>query len=444
MKKIVLFLLIFAFVVTPIGGASDARSLDNALTSLQKAIESVGVPRSSEARAQLDEIKQMQARLRFEAAAVRRAIERADSEKRALERHVRDIDDRQRQLDYEQQVLDSDRASFLERVGVHNAEAARQHAAVAAATTQEALASANAWGAQITERKRGFDREQAELAAREDSLASRRAALDTERSNLFIQENRAGRYRLEADQEVTRFLSEVAVAISRAVALKQIVDSPSPPAAYEPPDKIAEKVVGDLFKSIGSDAALKGLKSRTMLKLLGKSLTKVAGTVYTLADLGMDATIAGVEQRNLEVEKNIFLIGEYGKVMKAMIRNSGPDAVDDPEYQAIRDELERLKADMPASDAEVLTQGLASSAALTKALMAQAAKYATKPVEKYAGTVTDHLNAEQRETLGKGGVKFFKEAIKTVSTSGAENIISTSAEEMQKAVSAAREEQARR
>lgn len=444
MRNAFLFLFVFALIVTPIGGAADSRALDNALTSLQKAIEAVGEPRSSEARSQLDEIKQLQARLRFDVAAVRRAIDRADSEKRALERRVREMDDRQRQLDYEQQVFDADKASFLERVGVHNAEAAQQHAAVGAATTPEAMASANAWGSRITERKRSFDREQAELAAREDSLATRRAALDTERANLFIHENRVTRYRLEADHEVTTFLGDVAAAISRAVALKQIADSPSPPAAYEPPDKIAEKVVGDLFKSIASDAALKGLSSRAALRLLGKTLTKVAGTAYTLADVGMDLSIAGVEQRNLEVEKNIFLIGEYGKVMKAMIRNSGPDAAQDPEYQAMRNELERLKADMPASNAEVFWQGLNSSAVLTKALIAQASKYAAKPVEKYAGTVTNHLNNEQRETLGKGGVKFFRESIKTVSTAAAENMITMTAEETQKAINAAREERSRR
>jgi hypothetical protein len=144
-------------------------------------------------------------------------------------------------------------------------------------------------------------------------------------------------------------------------------------------------------------------------------------------DTALDVTTVGVDQRTKEVTRNLFLIGDYGAVMKAMIKEQGPDATQTPEYLAMREELQRISADMPKSKADMMLQGLNSTAALGAALTAAAGNYLSKPVGRAGASVTNHLNNIERATLGRGGVKFFTNAFEALGSVAGDVIVKTSA-----------------
>jgi hypothetical protein len=329
----------------------------------------------------------------------------------------------------------------------HNADANQQHACAGSAATPAQVASCNAWGDRVDARKAMLENELRGLENRKTALENRRQTIarDVIEDARRIGELQKRRSRVE--RGTAEVLGECASARSRAVALKQIVNSAARTISYEPPEVLAHKVLEGIVKE-GATKGLEALDVKIALKGLGKVSTKAVGTAISIADVFADIDTAGVDQRTREVEKNLFLIGDYGTVMKTMVDDKGGAATSDPRYVAMRSELERMQRDMPSSGAEVALRGLASAAAMGEAFRAAAAHYVAGKVSRAAGARLNHLNNAQRKALaaagqkwfGVGGVKLTREATEAVSKGAADEITKRGAKNITEELRRAREE----
>jgi len=424
----------------------DGDFLRPGIDRLKVAIEQLGTPAAGEVESELDELQDILASLERKSTTLAVLRDRVDSEQRSLDQLHREREAGQVQLDLEQRTLEQDEADYKQRVDVHNADAMQQHAAAAAATTPEQVASVTAWASVIEERRTALQEEGARGMERSAALESRRAEISQGIVAQMVRGKRLQRFRAEVDAEVAEALGRCSSALSRALALLQIVSSPARTVEYEPPDALAKQVVGDIFTGVAMEGALIGLEGKTMVKLLAKVglPAQPVGLAYTAGDAFADVAIAGVDQRTKEVTKNLFLIGDYGAVMKKVIQAQGPAAVHNAEYVAMRAELERLAALMPATSAQMLLQGLTNSAAFGTALTAAAGSYVSATVGHASSKVTNHLNNAQRAILGKGGVKFFRNAMEALGAVSGDQAVELGAQGIADATRMVSEERAKK
>lgn len=432
-------LLLLVVVVPPASAASDP--MRGCLNGLKTTIEAIGASSAGEVNSERVELESILSGLERRAQAIAWDRSRVDSDQKGLDFLNRERDRRLAQIELDQKSLDDDFADYRRRLAPHQEDALQQHLAAGAATTDEQLASANSWGEVVQARKQEFDREYARLSDRKMDLEVRRAELARLIVDHLGRFKRLQRFRSQVDRETAQLLSECSAASSRALAVKQIVDSPSRVIEYQSPSALADKAAGDFFKALAKEAGLKTVQ--TLLVKLGlKSLP--VGLAVTAADTFADIAIAGVDQRTREVTKNLFLIGDYGVVMKRMIQAQGAAATKEPEYLAMSAELERLSEEMPANEAELVMQGLRSTAALGTAFVAVAGHYVSKPVERYAGTIIDRLDDIELQHLSPSGVEFFRESFKSLGKVWADETTKNAAREGAEAVGRVNEERSKR
>lgn len=411
------------------------------LDLLKTAIEDLGQPLAGEVASEISGLESL--RVQFERQASEINVHRTsiDSEQERLDRINRERDSQLWQIETDQKAYDNDIADMGRRLMLHNADALAQHVAAEAATTPAEVASSRAWGEVVNARKKAFKEEGKRLDERSTGIQRRQSDIASDIIGHAQRANWLGKRLILVDRETSRTLGEIAAALSHALALKQIADHPARAAAYESPDALAHRVASGFFSSFAKEAALKGLESRgskAVLNQMGgevlvKLLAKIGlegsppGLVFTVADTFADVAIAGVDQRTNEVTKNLFLIGDYGEVMKQMIQTEGKSATQTPEYMAMRAEIEHLAAEMPSNDAQVLLQGLNSSAALGTALVAAAGNYIGGKTERSVHRSTDAWLQSKYKTWGPGMVRFFRGGIKSTANAVGDESVKQSA-----------------
>jgi hypothetical protein len=421
--------------------AAGEAPLGTGLGRLAAAIGELGAPRAGEVDSERAELVRVLSGLQRRAAAIAPEIAAVESEGRALDRLGRDRDARLAKVGRDQSEYDRDLADLMRRGKIHAVDAKAQHAAAAAARTPAEVASSNAWSERVDARRKSLQGEKRQLDVRLNAIGRERSEIAAGIAAHTQRLRRLEKRRSLVDRETARLLGECASAQMRALALKQILDSPARPLDYQSADRLAEKAVSGVLLSIAKESALKGLETKAMLKALAHVGLKghPVGLVYSVNDVFLDVATVGVDQQTREVTRNLFLIGDYGAAMKRMVREKGGAAVQSPEYRAMRAELERIASEMPSNEGQILMRGLGSSAAFGTALVAAAGKYASIRVERYAGKFTNHLNNAQRATLGKGGVTFYRRSFRILGSVAGEDVVKKSAEEIADSVRAARE-----
>ena len=392
-------------------GPAASTALPDCLEQLGQQLERLGRPQAGEVASELRELNRRMDRLSAEAtrlAAEQEALEeeqaRSDRARIELEQSLANID---RQL----QAVINDARDLERRIAIHNAEAAQQHAAVGAAQTPAAMASANAWGARITARKTLLDREGAAIMARAQELEAQRIQL-TQGSDISAEASRFRSMhvrRERVDQELSLAISQCAALLPRALALSQIANSPARNIDYRAPDEVADRVLRDLADGVGGAVATIFLRNstsgRNMRRVLFPTVRRLSrlgltaarfNMAVTVAEIATEALLAGAEQNEREVVRNIYLIGDYARALEVMFRERGAAAAATPEYLAIRGELERLRSEMPGSEAEFLLDSADEPAALIAAFLGIARRYVGGQASRVLGAQVPALPPHAR------------------------------------------------
>jgi len=439
-----LLALMGILLVAGVSGADASQDpIPACLGNFQSAIEAVGDSRAGEVASDRSELEDILSSLERQARDV--ATERAslESDQDRLDFHQRDRDRRLQQLEREEVALQNDKADERRRHAEHEADRWAYIVACAGGAPVPAsqIASCKAWDQRIDTSAEQGNAEIKTLGVRREGLERRRETIANDSREDARRIGELQKRRTRVDRGTANILGECVAGQSRALALRQIVSSPSRTIEHQSPSAVADKVVSGLFKSMAKEGALKAMEARTMVKVLAMVGLKAqpVGTAYAVADVFADVAIAGVDQRVTEVTRNLFLVGDYAAVMKTMVDRKGADATRDPSYIAMRKELERLRSEMPSNSVDVALQGLGSSAAIGEAFAALAGTYASKQVAHTGNVVVRHLNNVERQTLGKGGVKFFREAINAVAKGSSDETAKNGAKAMIESFNSAHE-----
>jgi uncharacterized membrane-anchored protein YhcB (DUF1043 family) len=326
---------------------------------------------------------------------------------------------RQRQIDREQKDLNDKIEDLNRRREATRRDAVRHNMSQPLLTDAAAMARWNAEAevgnrtvaAQKTEQA-GLQKEQAALDARREKLvkdfaeiAARIAGQIGRRSALM--------------REMAPFMSRAGGDAMHALALARLIGSGEEisSSATERQQSYAE-VAADadrqLAETVAREAALQ-LAKRTVLGATGPGVAVLA------VDVTLATGNAAVETRTREVERNLLLIGDYGRVLKRM-KEGGTLKADDPHYQAIRAVLKEQGEAMPDDGADVLIEGLkswrAAAAAMTATLSGLAGNYVGGKAERAGTVVVSKLSSMERRVIGPRMVRYFKTAINSVAESG--------------------------
>ncbi|MEP6667628.1 MAG: hypothetical protein ABJF10_00660 [Chthoniobacter sp.] len=452
--KILFTILLMSLVPASVATCATPDPFRKGLDRLKTSIEELGKPLAGEVSSERAELEGIRVRLERQASKINEHRANVDSEQEDLNRRNRERDSQLRQIEFDRKVNDANLADVLRRGNALRMETVEQKAALAAARTPAEIDRALAWGREGNERIKLLQREGDLLDERTAEIKKRQSDMASDIIGHAQRANWLDKRRTLVDHDTSQTLGELAAALSRALALKEIADHPARTVAYESPDAIAKKVAGDFFISLTKEAAFNVLKSKGSQEVLktieSKYLFKVLAKVglqgipviglFTAADVFADTAIAGVDQRTREVTKNLFLIGDYGEVMKRMIQAEGKSATQTSEYLAMRAEIERLAAEMPANDAQVLQQGLINSAAIGTALISAAGNYAGGRAERALRKSGDQWLHSIFKTHGGATVRFFRGSIKSTATATADESVKKSAEVIADAFRRATEE----
>ncbi|MEO8001518.1 MAG: hypothetical protein ABI644_06540 [Arenimonas sp.] len=432
------------FVLVPGKPAqAETDALIDCVWHLSPAVEALGPPQAGEVISERNEIKSLFDQLRLQALENSRQREKLASEKQKLDRANREREDKMRQIDFEEKVLVQEWDNLNQRRRLRNAEALKFQEAKAATDVEDeaAVARINAWAEEGTASLALLMEEKSKLEERDADIQARREAIA---ADIVVQAQYVAtmfKYRYVVDQETTRMIRECSALTMRAIALKQITNAPARAIEYRPPDEMAKKLLKDLGENLAKEASGNFLTySQTGKRVLSnpavlRQFAKIGielevlpvVAAFSVADISTDSALAGANQREREVVKNIYLIGDYANAMKLLIKLKGKHAKQTTEYKAIVFELERLQADMPKDDWSFFKQSLNNSAFLGNAFLGMASKYISDKAGLRSTKITNHLNNAERKTLGEGGVVFFRESFRTVRTAEVDTLIKTSA-----------------
>jgi hypothetical protein len=215
--------------------------------------------------------------------------------------------------------------------------------------------------------------------------------------------------RERVDQELNVAIGQCAALLPHALALLQIANAPARNLDYRAPNEIAEGVSRDLARSfVGTAAGIalrygeSGRSARRFLFPMFRGLSRLGLTASRMnvavaaLDITTDALLAGADQNEREVVRNIYLIGDYAEALKVLFRERGAGAAASPEYRAIRGELERLRDEMPGGEIEFLIDSAAQPEALVGAFLSLAQRYAGARVTRLVASGVPPLPASAR------------------------------------------------
>lgn len=435
-----------AAVLLLAGSPAASTALPNCLEQLGQRLERLGRPQAGEVASELRELNRRMDRLSAEATRLAAEQEALEEEEARSARARVELEQSLANLDRALEAVTNDARDLERRIGIHNAEAVQQHAAVGAAQTPAAMASANAWGARITARKTLFDREAAELRARVQALEAQRLQL-TQGSDII---GEASRFRWmhvrreRVDQELSVAIGQCAALLPRALALAQIANAPARDIEYRAPSEIADNVVNGLAQGVGGAVATIVLRNSTSGRNLRRQLFPTVrglsrlgltaarfNVAVTVAEIATEALLAGAAQKEREVVRNIYLIGDYAKALEVMFRERGAGAAATPEYLAIRGELERLRAEMPESEAEFLLDSANEPGALIAAFLGIASRYVGGRATRFAGSRIPALPAQARRDVAAPVARALTQLNRASLTVPTDVVISTARDALQ-------------
>jgi hypothetical protein len=124
-----------------------------------------------------------------------------------------------------------------------------------------------------------------------------------------------------------------------------------------------------------------------------------------------------MDERDRQVTNNTFLLGEYAMALKRL-QKQGTIRAGEPGYEALRQMQEKLVKDAPASPAEFAWQTLSSRKVLVDGVAAAVGKYVSTKTEHLGAAIMKHLTPEEKQTLGRKGVAFFKPVLSRLISGG--------------------------
>ncbi|MGH8049326.1 MAG: hypothetical protein ACRERV_08730 [Methylococcales bacterium] len=440
--------------VTPANTAhAEGDALLECMLHLNNAVDALGTPQAGEIRSERNEIKSAFDQLRPQVIENGRQRDSLDYEKQKFDRAYRENADKLKQIDFEENVLTQEWENLNLKRRNNNADAMK-HAEALAATDPEneaAVAAMAEWARRGNEIRDANLLEKSKLEERSEALKSRRAAIASDIVLLAQSLATRYKYRYVIDQEMTSLIRECSALTMRATALKLIVSVPGGRTEYESPDAVAKKVMNDLGENLAKEAtnSLIGSKSGQHLFKSPKALRKIMKTpiarkylvrfgvtlevlpvalALTAADLFADAALAGASQREREVVKNIYLIGEYAHAMEQLIKQKGKHAKQTAEYEALVSELKRLQTDMPTGSWGFFGESLQNSAFLGNAFLGIASNYVSGKAGLSTVKSAKYVSNATHKYLGRGGSVFFQQAHGVGMTAVADTSIKASAQ----------------
>ena len=392
-------------------------SLTQCLAGIDSEVAEIGTPGSVEGRAELDAINSAATNLKGQAYRLKGESGSLDQARESLDRAIRYNDDRMRQLQFEQQVHNDARSVLNRRQQALVEESARQRAAAAAANTAAAAAASRAWRADGERRQAQLERdfqiwqqEEAQLQQKRQAILAD-TAMQAERLQRILPRSSA------LDRQFELALRQCGALSRRVFAFRQIAHVQRPSSVHYPEGVAAGVMVDRVLLAAGKETVVRAtprLRAFVARSPAGfKSLSKAAGWAgfaYTAIDALADATIGGMKEKDREVVRNIYLIGDYGYALKMIAAEQGPAGFRTPEYWAIRSELERLRAEMPLDrfKYDFALQSLGTYSALTAGIQSLAANYVG---DKKAGKALAGLSvrsASERRTMGPAAMALFR------------------------------------
>ncbi|HEX6376699.1 MAG TPA: hypothetical protein VFZ91_13385 [Allosphingosinicella sp.] len=440
-----------ALLLLPVGSGAGTGALQDCLARLDGMTEKMGRPQAGEVASELGDLIRAKDRLRAKADDYGEEWVGLDQERQALDAARRLREQRLAEIDHAMRVLNSEIVEHNRRGDAHDADALEQHAAIRAARSEAEAASAIAWGVRVDARKALLERQAGVLNERGRQLVARKSEIESnfvyeaERSNIRDQ------HELRLRDEVAEAAGKCAALTTRASALGRIADAPARAIDYRSPDAIAEGVADSLLKDMGVSvlgAYLQhGQGARNVFKPALKSLARwgirgARARAIALAVPAFGLIVAalptGMEQRDAEVLKNIYLVGDYAYALKVLLRERGRGAAASPEYQAIEAEIFRLSMDMPGSRARFVAESLANPVSVAEAFGKLATGYAAGRIGLRGGKWTNHFNNRQRAAFPEGGLRLTREAsisaVETVAEKEIERVVNPSARRVGRAV----------
>jgi hypothetical protein len=394
------------------------------LSALTEAVEAIGAPAAGEVMSARTELSETLDLLRQRANLLREDREATDDALKKVTRERREWDDKMRRIEFDQKVHDADEEEWLRDVSGLRAEKAAFELQKASAMSDEDAAAVNERAERGNARLRLLEKEEQRLKDLREGIDRRRAELAADVVGIASRANALGKRRARIEHETGDWIREALAAQRRAIALSGIRGAPARAIDYHPPSEVADKVVGDLFKALGKEAALIGLEGKTMFKVLAMVGLEAepVGAAYSAADTLMNVGKAGVEQRGDELSRDLLLVGDYAAAMKAIVQQRKSEAVNDPRYVAMHEEVQRIADSMPGDQRLVLLQGFGSAAALGEAFRSALGQYVGEKVGHATAGITKRLDAASRAVHGKAGLVFFDRALKTVGKAGSEEL----------------------
>jgi hypothetical protein len=423
------------------------------LGALSSSIDALGSPRAGEVASEVDALKDILRRLDGSARTLAVDRESAESDQKRLDWMNRERTSKLAEIDRQAGILGDEESEMQAQAAKHQSELAIAEAACGNITSEAQERDCKERQEVINRRAAIGNAQIAELKRRRADLDVRRGEIAAEipvhaRNAFYVAKRRAF-----IDWSTSQVLGECAAAQSRALALAQIGSAPARTIAYAPPEAVANKVLTGLVLEVGkgrAEHALTATEVKQTMRVLSKAGAKVsvktAGTLVAVAsgaltalaalDLVGDVGHAGVDQRDAEVTKNLFLIGDYADVMRARIKAGGDTS--DPTYIAMRDEMERLRGEMPSTTTEVFARSFLDAAALGQALASAAGSFTKARVLKVnrqssAGIAyTRHFSNRQRKAIaaGRGGLTFLRGRHDAQTAAAAEAAVKSGAEQL--------------
>ena len=410
----------------PAAWADEPSAARRCLTQLQAALDAL--PESPSGYAEISREREDVLDLR---SAVERDVKTHDellSDVKAVRSRIdfdrRDLDQKAKEIDREEEQVRGQIEDNFRRGQTHEADRIQQWACNG--STNEQVRRCNEWGEEVTRRANLLNSEMRELEARQKQLQARRLDLVQKGKDILRRSVALQRKHVLAESDVFGTTANCEDALARTRAFGEIVRSPAPGSrpieSYPTVSQAAEEAAKTLFTESVKTAATRTLEGKTGERVLSK--VKVLGRIgirgvpigaaFTVADVSGSVLTAGVDARTKEIEKDLWLVGDYGAALKRIIETKGEHASEDPGYQAVLRALRDKQGDFPATGPQVAAEGLVEVTAFTTLFAEAAAKYASRPLKNAGWTWWRHLNNADRKAWAGNAGKFRRETVGTL------------------------------
>jgi len=236
---------------------------------------------------------------------------------------------------------------------------------------------------------------------RQDNSEEQRQQLESEASGLAELRTTLAQRNESLTNDESSFLASCEDTTARARALTEAISANISSARGEERDRSA-----GILKSLGQDVVVKAFEYVAQDARYGP----YAGVALSAADF----MHTDMDSRTKEITNNIYLLGDYAAGLRRL-KEEGRLHPGDPGYDALQIMTRRLGEGMPTSGTTFTLESLSNTRVLVETAVASlASHYGAKKSEHVTNEMFRHLTSEEKQVLGKNGVKFFHGATSVV------------------------------